>query len=266
MYAGTPGSPDIPSSGNPFTCGAPGYNLQVPSSGSASDVIGPASWNVSSNQTNVAFRYVVPTVASPTRCGADTDCSGGQKCGLTYSAQSIGSTAIPGSGQLVCGDFAGWFTADQICGTNNAFTNAVNQSNASVKNFNCPTMTSLYQCTGSASQSCYSTGAASTCCGCSDWGTDGVSPLSALPVPTNTSYVTACVNKNTSWTGSFDQTNQPQVYDTVYFLKKSCPSCYVYPYDDASSSFTCTTGTTSSNNTKGYTVEFCPGGSSGFVP
>lgn len=258
---------------NPYTCGFAGYNAAVPSSGGDStNTIGASSWTVSTYAPNVAYRYVVPSSSSITRCTTDGDCSSGQYCGLSYVSESIGSTAAPGSGYLVCGAFAGWFTADQICGTNNEFTTAIDKNGSTVENFQCNsspisgpgTMTNLYQCNGDYANSCYSAGAVSSCCGCANWNSDGT----LVQVPTNTSYVAACVAQNSSWTGSFNSINQPQVYDTVLFLKRSCPSCYVYPFDDASSSFTCTNGTTTVNNTEGYTVEYCPGGNgnTGFQP
>jgi hypothetical protein len=256
-----------PTSGNPYTCGAAGYNLPVPITQPAGDTIGASSWQLYSNQPNLAFRYVVPGVASPTRCAADTDCSSSQYCGLAYS--TIGSTTAPGSGYLVCGTFAGWFTADQICGTNNFFTNAIDKNGSSVKNFQCSTpvalgtMSNLYQCNASYAVSCYSS-ASPDCCGCVNWSSQGTT----LEVPSNTAYVANCVGTNSSWTGLFSSLNQPQVYDTILFLKQSCPSCYTYPFDDKSSSFTCTNGTTNTENTEAYTVEFCPGGNgnTGFQP
>lgn len=267
-----PTGESLPTVGNnPYTCGFAGYNQAVPASGgNASNTIGASSWAVSTNQLNIAYRYVVPSSSTPTRCSADSDCPSSQDCGLSYA--SIGSTTAPGTGQLVCGTFAGWFTADQICGTNNYFTTAINASGTTIKNFQCNsspisgpgTMSNLYQCNGDYAHSCYTAGATSSCCGCVDWNSDGTT----VQVPTNTSYVENCVAKNSSWTGSFSGINQPQVYDTVLFLKQSCPSCYVYPFDDASSSFTCTNGTTTTDNTEDYTVEFCPGtnGNTDFQP
>lgn len=258
------------SSDNPYTCGLPGYNTNIPSGSVTSNTIGASSWDVSGNAPDVAYRYVVPSSSTPTRCTTDSDCVSSQYCGLAYSSVSIGSTTAPGSGQLVCGTFAGWFTADQICGTNNNFTTAVDENGATVKNFRCNytlsspsgTMSNLYQCNGNYANSCYSNVAASSCCGCVNWDT----LPSNIQVPGAT-YVTQCRNSNTSWTGSFTSI-QPEVYDTILFLKQSCPSCYVYPFDDASSSFTCTNGNTTANNTVDYTVEYCPGGNgnTGFQP
>lgn len=264
-----PTNEPLPTSGNPYTCGAAGYNEAVPASEPAGDTIGASSWQVATNQSNLAYRYVTSNSATSTRCAADSDCPSNQYCGLNYSSQSIGSSASPGSGYLVCGLFAGWFTADQICGTNKYFSNAINKNGISVKNFRCNTpislgtMSNLYQCNGNYAVSCYSS-ASSNCCGCVNWSTQGTT----VEVPSNTAYVANCTGHNTTWTGSFSSSNQPQVYDTILFLKQSCPSCYTYPFDDKSSSFTCANGTTSTKNTVDYTVEYCPGhnGTTGFQP
>lgn len=257
-----------PPAGSPYTCGAPGYYEDVPSPAVLDQTIGASSWEVASNQNNVAFRYVVPSTATPTYCTDDNDCASVDYCGLSYGSQSIGSTAAPGAGRLVCGTFAGWFTADQICGTNNSFTEALGKDGTTaVKNFQCNTdvalgkMSNLYQCNGNYAVSCYNS-ASADCCGCVNWSTQGTTVL----VP-KAPIVTNCSGTNPSWTGSFSGT-PPQVYDTILFLKQSCPSCYVYPFDDKSSSFTCSNGTTTTNNTQGYTVEFCPNGNgnSNFQP
>lgn len=264
-----PTNEPLPTSGNPYTCGAAGYNQAVPILEPPGDTIGASSWQLYTHQSNLAYRYVVSSASTLTRCAADLDCPSNQYCGLNYSSQSIGSTTAPGSGYLVCGTFAGWFTADQICGTNNNFTNAIDKNDASVKNFQCNfaitlgTMSNLYQCNGSYAVSCYSS-SSSDCCGCVNWSSQGT----IIQVPSNTAYVAACVAANSTWTGTFTPANQPQVYDTILFLKQSCPSCYAYPFDDKSSSFTCSNGTTSTNNTEAYTVEYCPGGNgnTGFQP
>jgi hypothetical protein len=264
-----PTNEPLPTSGNPYTCGAAGYNQAVPAAGPAANTIGASSWQLATNQANLAYRYIVPTSATPARCAADTDCVSSEYCGLTYSSQSIGSTTSPGSGFLVCGTFAGWFTADQICGTNNTFSNAIDKNGASVENFQCGspvalgTMANLYQCNANYAVSCYSS-ASPNCCGCVNWSSQGT----VVQVPSNPAYVAACTGSNSTWTGSFTPINQPQVYDTILFLKQSCPSCYTYPFDDKSSSFTCTNGTNTSHNTESYTVEFCPGGNgtTGFEP
>lgn len=271
---------------NPYICGAPGYNNAVPIGGASTTqtTIAASNWQLASSTnwlsgqfpTSIAYRYVVPTSTNPSRCAADTDCISSEYCGLTYSDESIGSTTKPGSGYLVCGTFAGWFTADQICGTNNDFTTALDKNGATVMNFACNTpipqgptgtMSNLYQCNGNYATSCYSAGASSnSCCGCIDWYTANPASYPIISVASN--YVTSCNSiANPTWTGSLNLSNQPQVIDTIYYLKQSCPSCYVYPFDDKSSSFTCTK-LSNSENAVNYTITFCPGGNgnTGFQP
>lgn len=45
------------------------------------------------------------------------------------------------------------------------------------------------------------------------------------------------------------------MYSPLAWLKTACPSCYVYPYDDMSSTFQCATA--GASNTMSYVVEFC---------
>jgi hypothetical protein len=263
-----PTNEPIPTAGNPYTCGAAGFNQNVPATGSPTNTIGASSWQLATNQANVAYRYVVSSTATPQRCSTDSNCSTGQICGLNYSSESIGSTTAPGSGFLVCGVFGGWFTADEICGTNNNFTNAINLAGASVENFQCSTpvalghMSDLYQCSGNYAVSCYAS-TSTNCCGCVNWSSQGTT----VEVPSNTAYVANCQAENPSWTGSCYGI-KTEVYDTILYLKRSCPSCYTYPFDDKSSSFTCSNGSTTTTNTEDYTVEFCPGGNgnTGFEP
>ncbi|KAG8872197.1 hypothetical protein FRB97_007890 [Tulasnella sp. 331] len=70
-----------------------------------------------------------------------------------------------------------------------------------------------------------------------------------------TSYVPAstaqCVNNNPTWTAD--------ILPTLEFLKKACPNCYTFPYDDFSSTFTCQK-TVGGFNQQNYTVTLCPSG------
>jgi Thaumatin family len=65
--------------------------------------------------------------------------------------------------------------------------------------------------------------------------------------------VLQCQAANTTW-GS-------NARATVSWIKEGCPSSYVYPFDDKSSSFTCNNSTTANSVT--YTITFCPGNHSG---
>jgi hypothetical protein len=46
-------------------------------------------------------------------------------------------------------------------------------------------------------------------------------------------------------------------------MKKVCPSAYVYPFDDKTSTFTCSNNTGNAPNSVGYTITFCAGGDTG---
>lgn len=57
-----------------------------------------------------------------------------------------------------------------------------------------------------------------------------------------------------------NQTWIDQVLPTITWIKQTCPTCYTYPYDDPTSTFTCHNNTTKLNSANGtdYTVTFCP--------
>jgi hypothetical protein len=102
----------------------------------------------------------------------------------------------------------------------------------------------------------YSTGTPSTCCGCVDW---WLAPTSLFGVNPNggpgIAVATCPVGYSSAeWTSSI----QPG----VQWLKAACPSGYVYPFDDQTSSFKCSNSTTQPNTTS-YVVTFCPGGQTG---
>jgi hypothetical protein len=48
------------------------------------------------------------------------------------------------------------------------------------------------------------------------------------------------------------------VLPTIAWLKKSCPTCYTYPFDDMSSTFQCTNHKTSATGTNSipYVITF----------
>lgn len=89
---------------------------------------------------------------------------------------------------------------------------------------------------------CYKDGAVSGCCGCVNWDEEG------LPVP-KAPITEKCKNKNANWVNT--------IKPTLSWLKKACPSAYVYPYDDKSSTYTCN-AMSGNQNTVSYTITFCP--------
>ncbi|HEX8796479.1 MAG TPA: thaumatin family protein [Polyangiaceae bacterium] len=212
--------------GDPYSCAGAGAST---SSGS----LGACSWSVKpivggTDETTWA-RAVVPGGAS---CSSDTDCSAGSSCGLAQDGASFTHS---------CGASLGWWTADQICGVDPGF-GAPYDCASTVTNANGTTSTyaQLFGCTGPAQgQSCYSTGAAADCCGC---GTD------APAWPKTMAPGFACQNDNPRW--------QSVAEPWLAFLKQACATAYVYPFDDATSTFTC--APSSNVSPVSYVITFCP--------
>ena len=167
-------------------------------------------------------------------CNVTADCSvQGEVCGLS---RSIGQTP---QFALTCGPSAGWWTGDEVCGDTGAsfgapFDCAAPISNGPGAN---ETQWTYYGCVNGIS-SCYAAGAPTTCCGCVDWWQHGV----AVPPAPLTS---TCVATNPEWV--------ELMLPRLLWAKAACPTCYTYPFDDMSSTFTCDTQPV-------YTVAFCGAG------
>lgn len=211
---------------DPYSCGAPGAS-------SASGMLGACSWSVKpvvgGTDETVWARAVAPGGSS---CSTDSDCTPPSLCGLAQNGSSFAHT---------CGASLGWWTADQICGVDPAF-GAPYDCASTVQNANGSTSTyaQLFACVGpEQGQSCYSTGATADCCGC---GTDAT----AWPMTTGPGF--SCKNDNPRW--------QSVAEPWLGFLKQACPTAYVYPFDDATS--TCTCGRAPSSTSVAYAITFCP--------
>ncbi len=229
----------VATAGNPYSCQSPG-------STTASGQLSACSWTLTptvptaspTNQTTL-LRDVYPTTfsgagscpngGSPNSlgictCSADSDCSSvsGLLCGLATNAASGIQYA------KVCGTPIGWWTADQICLSSNGTSPDIAALNCSATN------NDLYACAGANAQSCYNNTATpgGACCGCA---TSSSSPYqSDWPLVLNPGFGGSddgCYGYNTNWFS----VAQPW----IIFLKEACPTAYTYPYDDATSTFTC---------------------------
>jgi hypothetical protein len=213
-----------PDANNPYTCAAAG--------GVAASAGLPAcTWkfdpHVTLNNASTDQSLLLRAVAAGgTACSSDADCSGGQLCG---SAVAFGASTIARS----CGAQVGWWTADELCIYSGNTLGAPVDCNAAVagqgKNAD------LYGCNGANPSSCYQTAASATCCGCPSWST-----------PTAPGY--SCAATNPAW--------QSVAQPWAAFVKNACPRAYSFPYDDATSTFTCAAP-------PGYVITFCPGGADG---
>lgn len=208
----------------PYNCGIPGFkNNRAP--------LGGCSWNFipPSNSYNwVQFKQ------GSTACSS---CKSPEICGMSYNPN-----ANPGSRITKhCGIRLGYWTADAICATDPSMNTAEFPCTDPVQSS--LTYADLFGCSsGALSQSCYNV-KTNTCCGCVNWNT--VSDVNVPYPPTQ-----KCLAMNPIW-----QTNsQPR----IEFLKKGCPTGYTYPYDDASSTFTCQKLNKEQINSTDYLITFCP--------
>jgi hypothetical protein len=212
---------------NPYQCGAPGS--PTPLTG-----LGISSWEPV--PPSPYYQWVVP---SSQVCLSDSDCSNGDSCGLTNVIGRVPQF------ELTCGQLIGYWTADQACGLDP--TNLLQGAGP----FGCTTpvlngaiattLGSMQGC-GGTSGSGYSDNADSSSCGCQDW----YKIFGADVVPLETGNCTA---SNPLW--------MAEILPTLTWVKEICPSCYVYPYDDKSSTFTCYLEE-NGYNVMNYTVTLCP--------
>ncbi|RDI48866.1 thaumatin family protein [Aquicella lusitana] len=227
---------------NPYTCGSTGVTANQTASGGT---IGGCSWNFS--PPSLAYVWVADAGSTP--CAANSDCNqaNGEACGLKRSAISANSAAT------MCGKFLGYWTADQVCGINSNYSHAPYTCNAPADGGT--TFSSMYQCNaGVYVNSCYTTGGQTGCCGCQNW----QEAPSSLLIPSNNSIVQQCA---ASGNGSSNATWVANALNTLIWYKTACPPNYVYPFDDKSSSFTCSNS--ASANSVSYRITFCPDGRSG---
>ena len=215
-----------------YDCGAPGaFN---PENG-----FGACNWNAATPPSN-DYYWVTDGGAT---CTTSNSCPANQLCGFTLAIEKK------------CGNFLGFMSANEAC--------ALNESNAEAT-FKCnqflpaPPFTpagtyqlaDLYGCkvpdkNGPILNSCYQSGATDACCGCANW-----HDLPGITLPATV----ACFN-----TG--DITWKNEVQPGLQWIKEACPNYYTYPFDDKSSTFTCSNiNGGNPTNTTNYTVTFCPGG------
>lgn len=235
-----PSAPTTISTTNPYTCGTAG-STSAQTAGVST--IGACSWTFTLPSTSHLYTWVAPGGSSCPNSGTPTGCGGGTVCGLTTAAVTGGSTTT------TCGAFLGYWTGEGVCKVNASFGAP----------YNCSSNISLFGCTGAYASSCYTSSNQTQCCGCVNWSN----------IPTDNSIVQQCGGTESGGTcsatgnNSCNDTWASDILPTLAWYKDGCPPSYVYPYDDKSSSFTCTNGTSTTSNSVDYTITFCPGGQTG---
>jgi hypothetical protein len=180
---------------------------------------------------------LVPLVAggSSSPCAVNTDCSLNEVCGAQMSLTSE-NQPMPDLFTNLCGRPVGFWSRSEMCGWTDSqnFTNCKNV----VGTGGLGTVQQLLKCSAPYEKSCLTAGADTGCCGCSTWD-DFV-----------TVHSEACKATNSLW--------ERHVMPHLEQIKRGCPTCYTYPYDDSTALFTCWNGEVTNNVS--YEIEWCPAG------
>jgi Thaumatin family len=191
------------------------------------------------------------------QCSKQSECSGKGYCGTQF---------IPGKGTFLqqCGKFAGWWSADDFCGSFPNDTVGPLNCGEMIKDGDYSSQTnraSLFACAAKGTNglspgngtSCYNQTTAATypftCCGCGTYDQDDADSLSRFwPKNGTTSCAKVDVHK------ANDKVWETDIQPWLVNLKRACPTAYSYPYDDPTSTFQCRgKGTT---NLLGYHIIF----------
>lgn len=227
---------------NPYSsCGTAGST----STQGSSPTLAAASYTTMTPPTNMYYWVSSGGEA----CASGNTCSDSTTiCGLAFSNNVF---------SRVCGNFLGFWAANQICQTNPNYTSTFGDTFTCAQPLTSPfpyppttyTMTQLLKCTPPNTtqplfNSCYHTTYSSTdnvaqCCGCTNWGSD--------------TGVNTTPNQNCP-SGQTDPLWTSDVLPLIKWMKQANPTGYSYPFDDTASTFQCTAASTTT-----YTITFCPG-------
>ena len=242
----------VPSTRDPnvknYWCTAPGSINKPPTA--------TCTWQFAPTNNGVRMS-LVQHQQMPTLCGGtNQSCPGGQVCGIAFNS-SKGVTGL----YQECGntsDRGGTWSTVQIraaIGYSNGNLNPNQVSAQLINSLNCGTgpdssNAALLQCTGINAGSCYTPNATTNCCGCPIWPPEYKPAAGKFDPDHPNDNPNRCYSTNPNWTSVS--------YPWLPYLKKACPSVYSYQYDDATSTFTCSTKPNTAINATNYTVTFCP--------
>lgn len=186
-------------------------------------------------------------------CTKDSDCpQADQVCGTLQQLNSISSGPEPNLFPGKCGRLIGLWNADAICTWAAAVDGSSTYPNTAP--FKCKSSTDqsggafneLYECTApyeTSGYNCNPPNSTNVVCGCPLWENEGI----------NAPATSDCLCNNSVW----HQSSLPW----VEWMKRACPTSYVFPFDDKSSTFQCKNQVGPENtNGVGYTITFCPSG------
>jgi hypothetical protein len=192
-------------------------------------------------------------------CSSSNACTTpGYVCGYDSSAVNHGADS---DYQTSCGAPVAWFPASQLWAMNTTASNAAPfnfAENYQSSSGGAVHLNQLFSCTApTASGYDTSNADSSLSCGCTNWGESSLTNVdgdalfdSKIAAPTSRCSTNNTVGSRHLWTAN--------VLPTIAWLKKSCPTCYTYPFDDMSSTFQCTNHKTSATGTNSipYVITF----------
>jgi len=249
----------------PFYCTGAGAPIQPPQP-QGSQTLGACGWEftvpIGQNMPTKLFNFVTYTA---TNYNCATACGTGEVCGLAYTNNNVNQPVT-----MSCGKLLGYWTINQSCSANTLYDPALPQTDNPKTVFNCNSPVpgyplganryDIYSCNTPAGPnpvqlgSCYPSTSGPLCCGARDW--NATPYLTAQDLSASTT--------NPDWTG-VNPLLSPSPYQSILWLKEACPTSYVYPYDDHSSSFRCFTSDSAQQTQvrMDFDVVFCPGGLTG---
>jgi len=221
----------------------------------------PASAAISGDPSSYYRVVVVPSAGTPTSCTQQATCTDPvyNTCGFPMSSIVQGGFAFTAR---QCGRPVAWATANAIWGANSSTSNlapfafGTNWPNGlpgtgtvSVSDLQlCINQTySAYIANGTATSPIQPTALA---CGGVMWG----ATQSAVPIGNPSSNIGLGITTPTQPVVTANANWIDYVLPTIHWLKQACPTCYTYPFDDMSSTFTCTNTTSATATT--YSVGF----------
>lgn len=172
--------------------------------------------------------YRLTTGGTGSSCSGTGSCSGGEVCGNDLTSANSGSQV------LKCGNMVGWVTANQL-NQLNASSNAIFFNTPTTGWSNVGVTVAQYQMCQGSTFTAYSSSAGLTAqqaCGGVLWG-EAQSGVSGTPTAAQ-QIVTPSVNlgyASSNWIN--------YVFPTIKWLKQACPTCYSFPFDDPTSTFSC---------------------------
>lgn len=187
-------------------------------------------------------------------CSQNADCEDGEFCGTLEQLNDISGGPEPNLFTRKCGRLIGLWNANGICKWAAGVSDLSKFPNTypfrcmerTGQMFADDTFASLYGCSGLYGTSGYQKNPPipSIVCGCPTWKDEGI----------NAPAVSMCQAYNTVW----GKNSLPW----VEWMKRACPTSYVFPFDDESSTFQCQNKDPSfgDSSSQGYIITFCPGG------